>query len=101
MSTTIHPDSNENLATAKPQDTKKRVRDGFSEAAEKVRDSAERTASQVANSTQESYDYARGSLAKAGQEARDLTERQPLLVVGGALLVGVALGLAINSNRRN
>lgn len=100
MSTTIHPDTDDNLANAKSNDAKTRVRDGFSEAAEKVRGSAERTASQVANTTQEGYDYARGSLAKVGQEARDLTERQPLLVVGGALLVGVALGLAINSNRR-
>jgi transposase len=64
-----------------------------------MRETAGEAAEEVPREVQIGAEAVQRRVAKAGDRTRRVAEQQPLLVAAGALAVGVALGMAINSRR--
>ncbi len=99
MSTNIHPADPEEMANATPAKDGRSAARKAGDAATRARDTTIRTAQDTAEVAQDTAKDIRTGLAKAGDKAREVTEKQPLAAVAGALAVGVLIGLAVNKKR--
>lgn len=68
--------------------------------AKDVKDTAERTAHDLKERAQWEYELGKERLGKAGSEAERLVKQNPVLAIAGAVGVGVLLGLAMGTSRR-
>ncbi|WP_227272125.1 hypothetical protein [Roseobacter weihaiensis] len=99
MTTTTHSADTGPKTSARKSTKDATPKERVAETAEQARDLAVEQAQRAADSAQEAANEVRDQLVRASEKAREVTEKQPLLVVGGALALGVVIGMALRNNR--